>query len=130
MIIRFVIYGLIGMLMEIFWTGILSLLKRDMSLRANTYLWMFFIYGLAVFLEPMFVLLKPVPLMARGLIYMALIFCAEYVTGFFLERSIGQCPWNYGGAGTSIYGFIRLDYAPVWFSVGLFYEFIYYFVLL
>ena len=49
---RFIIYGLLGFCMEVLWTGFGSLLKGDIKLTASTYVWMFFIYGLAVFLEP------------------------------------------------------------------------------
>ena len=52
MIKRFFIYGLIGWGMEIFWTGLYSLISGDLRLLAFTNLWMFFIYGAAVFLEP------------------------------------------------------------------------------
>ncbi len=123
---KFIIYGLMGFIMEILWTGVISLLNRDFTLRAYTYLWMFPIYGLAVFMEPVYQAAEHLPFVMRGIIYMSLIFCAEYLAGFLLERGVGKCPWDYSGASASVYGFIRLDYAPVWFSVGLFYEFIYF----
>ena len=126
MITRFIIYGLMVFLMEILWTGLISLLKKDVSLRAFTSLWMFFIYGMAVFMEPVFIASGGLPFFIRGLIYMLLIFCAEYLTGYLLERSIGKCPWNYEGAALSVYGLIRLDYAPVWFAVGIIYENVYF----
>lgn len=52
MIKRFIIYGFAGWSMEIFWTGLHSLLTGDLTLQGYTNLWMFFIYGCAVFLEP------------------------------------------------------------------------------
>ena len=105
---------------------VISLLKKDVSLRAFTSLWMFFIYGMAVFMEPVFIASGGLPFFIRGLIYMLLIFCAEYLTGYLLERSIGKCPWNYEGAALSVYGLIRLDYEPVWFAVGIIYENVYF----
>lgn len=126
---NFIYFGLIGFIMEILWTGFCSLINGDLTMKSTTSLWMFFIYGLAVFLEPLFVLLAGVPIIVRGMVYMALIFSAEYATGYFLERSIGRCPWNYGNGSFSVYGLIRLDYMPIWFAVGLFYEYIYFIML-
>jgi len=117
----FIYYGLIGFILEILWTGLCSLINGDITMKSTTSLWMFFIYGLAVFLDPLFILLDGVPIILRGMIYTVLIFSAEYVTGYFLERSLGRCPWNYGNGSLSIYGLIRLDYMPIWFAVGLFY---------
>lgn len=33
-----------------------------------------------------------------------------------------KCPWDYSKCKYNIKGVIRLDYAPIWFIVGLFYE--------
>ncbi len=48
---RFLVYGLVGLCAEIFWTGIGSLLQGDIRLSGFTYIWMFPIYGLTVFLN-------------------------------------------------------------------------------
>lgn len=129
LMINFIYFGLIGFIMEILWTGLCSLINGDLTMKSTTSLWMFFIYGLAVFLEPLFILLEGAPIILRGMIYMVLIFSAEYATGYFLERSIGRCPWNYGSGSFSVYGLIRLDYMPIWFAVGLFYEYIYFVII-
>ncbi|HCT65530.1 MAG TPA: hypothetical protein DIC60_09760 [Lachnospiraceae bacterium] len=127
--ITFIYYGLIGFIMEVLWTGLGSFINGDLTMKSTTSIWMFFIYGLAVFLQPLFILLEGLPIVLRGMIYMVLIFSAEYATGYLLERSIGRCPWDYGNGNFSIYGLIRLDYAPVWFVVGIFYEYIYFTII-
>jgi len=127
--ITFIYYGLIGFIMEVLWTGLGSFINGDLTMKSTTSIWMFFIYGLAVFLQPLFILLEGLPIVLRGVIYMVLIFSAEYATGYLLERSIGRCPWDYGNGSFSIYGLIRLDYAPVWFAVGIFYEYIYFTII-
>lgn len=129
MLIRFLIYGLIGWGMEITWTGIHSLIKKDYRLIGTSSIWMFFIYGMVVFLEPLYSLLAYQPLAFRGGVYMLCIFIAEYATGWWLRGMIGDCPWDYSQSRFSVKGLIRLDYAPVWFAVGIIYERIYHLVL-
>jgi len=107
--------------MEVFWTGLNALLKKDYKLSSTTSVWMFFIYGMAVFLEPVILVLQPLPLVVRGLVYALCIFAVEYVTGGFMKR-VNLCPWDYSGSRYSIQGVIRLDYAPVWFTAGLIFE--------
>ena len=126
MIMRFLIYGTVGWMMEVIWTGINSLFRKDYSLTAKTYLWMFPIYGLVICMEPIFVRMQQFSFMLRGGIYMGCIFFAEYLTGFLLEKAIGKCPWDYHGSRFQINGFIRLDYAPVWFFVGLLMEWLFF----
>jgi uncharacterized membrane protein len=122
MIKRFVLYGLAGWCVEIFWTGFGSLLMMDVKLTGRTYIWMFFIYGLAVFLEPVHNRIRNLPVLVRGGVYTVLILSAEYLTGWLLSILIGVCPWDYGTSRYSINGFTRLDFAPAWFAAGLLFE--------
>lgn len=122
MIKRYAIYGLLGLCLEVFWTGIGSLLKSNVKMEGKTCVWMFFIYGLAVFLEPVHEKIRNKPVILRGGVYMVLIFIAEYITGFFLRRLLGECPWYYGSNHLSIDGLIALDFIPVWFCGGILFE--------
>lgn len=122
MIGRFIIYGLLGWCIEILWTGFGSLLKGDVKLTGRTYIWMFFIYGLAVFLEPIHERIVDLNIVLRGGLYTVLIFSAEYCTGWVLKKVLGVCPWDYSECPFSVNGLIRLDYAPAWFVAGLLFE--------
>lgn len=124
MIKRFFIYGSAGISLEIFWTGIWSLFYGDVTLTGHSSLIMFPIYGSAVFMEPCFLQLNSENMFLRGSIYMSLIFAAEYFSGIFLNI-FNICPWSYSDALYNIRGVIRLDFMPLWFSVGLFYEKLY-----
>ncbi len=124
MLKRFFIYGNIGILLEIIWTGFNALLKGDISLTGHTSIIMFPIYGSVVFLEPIFAQLKNSSLVLRGTVYMIFIFAAEYWTGLLLEH-FNMCPWTYINAALNVKGIIRLDYAPIWSFVGLLYEHLY-----
>ncbi|MCG8499050.1 MAG: putative ABC transporter permease [Firmicutes bacterium] len=123
MLIRFFIYGLFGWAMEIFWTGTSSLIGGDLRLRGTTYLWMFPIYGLAVFLEPVHNSIRFLPWLVRGGIWVVIILTIEYVAGWTLKSVVGLCPWDYSGSTKyAIGGLIRLDYVPAWFVAGLLFE--------
>lgn len=122
MVKRFIIYGLSGWCIEVFWTGIGSLIRGNIKLQGWTYIWMFPIYGLAVFIEPIHDMIRSWPVVLRGGVYTVLIFIVEYSTGWLLKVLTGLCPWDYSGTPFSINGFIRLDYAPAWFVAGLLFE--------
>lgn len=129
MLFRFLCYGLIGWGLEIFWTGIHSLLQRDIELKGSSSLWMFPIYGSVILLEPVFRLLYAWPVVVRGGLYMLCIFAAEYASGWYIRTTAGVCPWDYSASRYQIQGLIRLDYAPVWFAVGILYEQVYWFFM-
>lgn len=120
---RFLIFGILGWCAEILWTGICSLLAGDGALTAQTYLWMFPIYGLAGLASPLFLAFRQYcPLWQRAGCYVLAIFTVEFLTGWLLQTLTGACPWDYGDAFFSVRGFIRLDYAPLWAVLGLFFE--------
>lgn len=107
--------------MEIFWTGLHAFRVRNLKLIGSSSLWMFPIYGCAAFLKPVMGRLKGAHILKRGLVYMVCIFCGEYVSGSLLKKN-DMCPWDYSRSPWQYQGVIRLDYAPVWFLVGLLYE--------
>ena len=124
MITRFIIYGALGCLMEVLWTGLGSLRTKNFKLSSTTSLWMFFVYGMIAFIEPVFRLSAPIPILLRGLIYAALIFTGEFLTGSLLKR-LEVCPWDYSNAKYHVKGLIRWDYLPAWMVAGLVFEWVY-----
>ena len=126
MLVRFILYGLLGWIAEILFTGSYSLLSGSVKLSGQTYLWMFPIYGLAAFLGPLRERMRTVPWPVRGIIWAGTFFMIEYLSGWLLRAAIGVCPWDYSQASRfALDGLIRLDYFPVWFMAGLIYERIY-----
>ena len=93
---RFIFCGLVGWCLEIFWTGLKSLQRRQMKLMGHSSIWMFPIYGMAF-------LFAPISRLLNG-------------------KSVWVCPWDFSVANLNVYGVIRLDYTPVWFLTGLLYE--------
>lgn len=72
-------------------------------------------------IRPISAILQKQNALIRGTIYMMGIFAAEFTSGKLLRRR-GICPWDYSKEPTNIQGLIRLDYAPLWFLVGLLFE--------
>ncbi|KAB1437622.1 putative ABC transporter permease [Candidatus Galacturonibacter soehngenii] len=118
---NFVICGIFGWCIEILWTAFEKFRRRDMKLIGNTSIWMFPIYGMASLFVPIYRFIKNANIVVRGFVYMLSIFTAEYITGYILKKR-NMCPWDYSKAKYNINGLIRLDYAPLWFLVGLVFE--------
>lgn len=123
MVTHFIIYGLTGLLIEVFWTGFDALISGNLNLTGHTYIWMFFIYGLAILFEPIHDKIRRENFIFRGLIWVLLIYAIEFLSGFFLKSLIGNCPWDYTqSTNFTFWGYIRFDYFPAWFIVGLLFE--------
>ncbi|MBQ6876480.1 MAG: hypothetical protein IJN46_09665 [Lachnospiraceae bacterium] len=124
MLKNFIQCGFIGWGAELIWTGLHNRIKHhDKRFMGHSSIFMFPIYGMAALLKPCSELLrrKNSGKLSRGLFYMTMIFLTEYSTGFLLKKA-NRCPWDYSDAPLNINGLIRLDYAPCWFALGLFYE--------
>ncbi len=118
---NFIRCGLYGWCIEVFWTGLHSMLRHDPKLMGFSSLRMFPIYGMASFISPLSSCLKKCRTFTRGLIYMLCIYAVEYTSGTYLKKR-DCCPWDYSDCKFHINGVIRLDYAPLWFLTGLLYE--------
>ena len=105
MIKKYLMCGLTGWCMEVFWTGLGSAIKKDKKLTSNTSIWMFPIYATAVIIEPLANKMrkdKKTPL-KRGSVYALCIFVTEYISGSILKKH-NCCPWDYSHAKTNING--------------------------
>lgn len=123
MIYRFLIYGLLGWGLEVFWTGLGSAIRGDVRLTAGTYLWMFPIYGSAIYLESVHDRIRDRPWYIRGVIWVLLIWIIEYVSGGLIRLVTGVSPWDYSNSTRwQLHGLIRFDMAPLWLITGLLFE--------
>lgn len=118
---NFLLCGTIGWCVEILFTALQSLRRRDFRLVGTTSLWMFPIYGCGCLLKLPYKIFRHCSFLLRGLVYVLCIFSGEYLSGHFLSK-INACPWNYEKCRLHIHQIIRLDYAPLWFLLGLFLE--------
>lgn len=118
---NFIKCGTTGWCMEITFTALGALRRRELPLIGQTSLWMFPIYGCASLFRPVFSLLRHCRMVTRGTVYALSIFGAEYASGRFLSAH-GLCPWNYDRHHWHVNGLIRIDYFPFWFLAGLLFE--------
>lgn len=118
---NFIKCGVIGWCLEIIFTALGALRRRQMQLVGQTSLYMFPIYGSAALFKPVFSLMKGLSFPLRGLFYAASIFAAEFASGTLLEKR-SVCPWNYERHRWHVNGLIRLDFLPFWFIAGLLFE--------
>jgi uncharacterized membrane protein len=118
---NFILCGLTGWCLEVFWTGTASLLCGERTMMGRTSLLMFPIYGCAAVIGPVSRRLKKIPVVLRGTLYASGILAGEFISGSLLRR-FWYCPWDYSNARFQYKGLIRLDYFPVWFLTGLLYE--------
>ncbi|MBI1288311.1 MAG: hypothetical protein GC178_12125 [Flavobacteriales bacterium] len=121
-VFSFVLYGGLGVTTEVFFTAIVDRINAgnldDLSLKGQSYIWMFPIYGITSILFPIgYNLLKNLNRLVRYFIYGAVILLVELITGFMLEQFTGRCPWEYQ-SGWHFGGYIRFDYLPLWMLFG------------
>ena len=109
---KFLLCGAIGWCLEIFWTGLHSLLSGEFTMMGKTSLLMFPIYGCAAVIAPVSRKLSSVPAVIRGFLYTAGIFFTEFFTGTLL-RYFHMCPWDYSNSPFQYKGLIRFDYTPL-----------------
>lgn len=111
-------FGLAGMVVEVFFTGIASLVNRNWNATCQTYLWMLPCYGIAgVAFDHLNDWLQW-PFWAMGFVLTPLIYAIEFGYGWLLLKTIGRCPWDYGRGKYTIMGLIRLDFAPFWYLLA------------
>lgn len=118
---RFLLFALIGLLIEVFFTATWRGIGGDWNLRGNTSPWMMIDYGLlGVLLWPIYTRLKAanIPLVARAAVYMVGIFIVEYISGMIFT-AFGLRIWNYDHYALNLHGQITLLYAPFWYALGL-----------
>lgn len=117
----FLICGITGWCMEIFFTSMGSFMAKNYTLTGHTSLWMFPIYGIAAFIFPLYQKIRYFPIWLRASLYAFLIFVVEFFTGTVL-KTLHLCPWNYEHATWNLAGVIRLDYFFFWCVAGLIFE--------
>ena len=119
----FVKCGILGWCIEIVWTAFNGIKSENNKFIGHTSIIMFPIYGLASVIKPLSKNLKnkKIPTVIRGTIYTIGIFTVELITGSILKKT-NNCPWDYSDKKYNINGVVRIDYAPLWFVVGLLFE--------
>ena len=124
---RFILFALLGLLMEVFFGAAHSYAEGNWNLTGKTSPWMMLDYGLlGLLLAPISTPLirLGVPLVLRAAAYMVLIFVVEYFSGL-LFVAMGLRIWDYSHLPYNLHGQITLTYAPYWYALGFACEFLY-----
>lgn len=120
LLLKLLIYGHIGLLIEVWFTGIHSFFfRKDRSATAKTYLPMLVVYGVtAVVLEAVSGAIAW-PFYLKAFIYVPIIYGSEALSGWVIKRVIGRIPWDYGISQWTPMGLINFKYAPYWLMLSL-----------
>lgn len=121
---RFLFFGMHGLLDEVLFTSVFSLVeKSDWSLRGHTSLWSFLMYGSCSFVvEKLYLHLH----FSRGWgtgrrlpLYICFIYTWEFCWGLLL-RQFDACSWDYSHYPHNVMGLITLLYLPAWLCLSLY----------
>ncbi len=143
-LIRLPLYAAFGLVAEILFTGIMDLVYprflsswrvkqpfgkaaevvgRDSRAVGYTFLWMIPIYMALILIEPLSQWVAGWSWFFRGLVYLGFLWIGEYISGVLIKKISGVNPWDYSYSKYSVGGYIRWDFAPLWFGFGLLVEF-------
>ena len=116
------------MFSEIVFTGIWEfVVSGKWQLMGTTSLWSFLVYGLGTFFAAEYAYSYMhslgMPLLVRSLLYVVLTYIWEFNCGLILD-TIGARSWDYTPFDYDFMGLITLEYAPIWFIGGLYFEYI------
>lgn len=124
---RLYFWGVHGIFAEVIFTGIWEyLVSGSWRLMGVSSMWCFFIYGFGTLLAELVhrtLVSYKIPLLVRCLCYVLIAYVWEFSCGLILD-AFGARPWDYSDFDYDFMGLITLEYAPVWFLAGLYYEFI------
>jgi uncharacterized membrane protein len=127
-LLRFLIFGLMGLLMELLFGVAGDLIRQDWDLRGGSSLWMIIDYGLfGLILMPIARRLMAfgIPLPVRAVFYMLFIFFVEYTSGILFHKVMGIHVWNYDHLAYNLHGQIAPHFIPAWYALGLAGEWLY-----
>lgn len=120
LLIKLLVYGHLGFLIEIWFTGIHSFFfRKDKNATAKTYLPMFLVYGSTALMLEMVSNAIPWPFYLKAVVYILVIYLAEGISGWILKKITGRIPWDYGLSRWTPAGLINLSYVPFWFLLAL-----------
>lgn len=135
-LIRFLVFGVLGLAFEVCGTGLGGLSRGNIVMRGYSSPWMIPIYGmLGVIFWPVASRLRErrIPLPLRAVVYMLGIFAIEFASGMLylavglnkLGADRSHAVWDYTGDPYSLYGQIALRFVPAWYFLGLIAERVY-----
>ena len=118
--------GIVGLLIEVVFTGISSVLRKDWAGTSRTFLFMHPVYataGMAVYVIYNNVIISNNPIIDAVVLaiafYVPLFYGFEALSGLASLKLFGRILWDYGHSRWSPMGLINFKYAPAWLILAL-----------
>ncbi|XP_077529324.1 transmembrane protein 229b-like [Haemaphysalis longicornis] len=124
--LRAYLYALQGYFIEVNFIAFSDLIEGKASPKLFGYasMWSLFVYSAAsLVMERINAFLQPrgVPLLVRAAAQALWMYAWEFTTGCVLSL-FDACWWDYSNYRYNLAGLITLEYAPLWFSLGVIFE--------
>lgn len=126
LLIFFFFFGIIGQLIEVWFTGIKSLLRGDYSGASKTYLFVFPVYAtggtlIKIIHENVSLFTNPVldAIMLAVFIYVPLFYGVELFYGLISLKFYKRVIWDYGVSKYTPLGILNFKYLFFWLSLAL-----------
>jgi hypothetical protein len=128
---KLLLYGHVGILLEFWFTGIVSLLRKHWKATGVSYIWMIWVYGMTGIAMEVMSLGIDWPFYFKAFLYMPVIYGAEALSGLAIMTITGLLQKWFGGAGGGVVpweyeksrwtpmGLVNFRYAILWFGVAL-----------
>lgn len=113
------VYGCLGILIEFFFTGFGSLIKKNWKATGYSYLWMLPIYGFTALVMEAISQGVHWPFYLKAFLYVPVIYGVEALSGYTIKLLIGHIPWDYSKSAWTPMGLINLKYAPFWLVLAM-----------
>lgn len=125
MFIRFVIFGILGIMVTLVVSAIrASIKKRSIVWTGEASLVLFPLFGFVAILYPLIAIhLGSLPWYGRGIVYVIAFSLVQLIAGWLLGKA-GIQSWKSGGKW-SVWGYVDIADLPLWFVVGLVIEWSY-----
>ena len=121
-LLQALLFGVLGLLVEDVFTGVASLLRGDRKATTTSYLYMPVVWALGgLFFRLVAPGVEALPwFFARWLVWMALIYVLEAISGSLLKRWLGLVPWDYSESrGSALGGTVNLLFIPYWLALAV-----------
>lgn len=124
---RLYFWGVHGVFAEVVFTALWEfIVTGKLQLVGISSIWSFFVYGIGTIVaEHVYNYFRSirVPILARCAMYVLVTYAWELSCGLLLD-CFGARNWDYTPFDYDFMGLITLEYAPVWFVAGLYFEYI------
>ena len=120
-LLQALLFGILGLLVEDVFTGIKALLRGDRRGTTTSYLYMLVVWAVGgLFFHLVAPGVESLPLIARWLVWMVLVYVMEALSGALLKKWLGLVPWDYSESrGSALGGTVNLLYFPYWLGLAV-----------